>query len=125
MLCTSGVSDTACEWSTHSNDDCNLKKSKNLHTELASQISQLQRSIHLQEQAIQQLLPNFRTLVSAVKADAAVAATNLSSCAQNIPSLSRVRKRSFLTCCKCSNRHTLPFTKFCLNRKYTHSLLQV
>ena len=86
-----------------------------LQAKLVDQISQLQRSIYLQEQVIQQSLPSLRTLISAAKSNAAVTASNLSCCTLATPTLSRVRRRGILKCCKCSCK-VLPFTRFCLER---------
>lgn len=88
-----------------------------LHKKLAEQISELQQSIFLQEQVIQQSLPSVRTFINAVKANPAITAADLSCYEIATPTLSRVRKRGTLKCCKCSSK-ALPFTRFCLEREY-------
>lgn len=116
-LCTANGCNSICDSPTPVLPHNPSEHAHTLQANLVNQISQLERSIYLQEEALQQSLPGLRTLLSAAKANPAVTASDLSCCTLATPTLSRVRRRGSLKCCKCSCK-ALPFTRFCLQREY-------
>ncbi len=98
-------------------DNTLYKRTEKLKAILKEQISELSQSIQLQENVIEESLPNIRTLIRVSKIEPSLTAVTLDYCNLAMPSLSRVRRCGAVKCCRCSQT-ALPFTRFCAKRKH-------
>lgn len=113
-----------------SNSDCSENsvltswslKLETLKSELTNQITELQRSLYLQECHLEQATPGVRSLVSAVRESPGQAADVLSAHMGGMLSVQCYCQRGVVRCGgeggRCEGK-ALPFSRFCLKRKFT------
>lgn len=113
---------TSCNTSTSSFASHALlpERINELREELTNQIAALQRSIHLQEERLNNTVPAMQSLISVSRESASVAAFVLGDCMHTTPTVVGVRRHGQLTCAgakgTCTER-SLPFSRFCLKRE--------
>lgn len=105
-----------------SRDSSLCTRTERLKKALSEQISELDQSIRIQEEMMQQSLPYIKTLIHVSKLESSLTAVTLNCCSLATPTLSRVRQCGIVKCCKCSQR-ALPYTRFCTDRKQPFQLL--
>ena len=107
----------------HASHETWSQRSSALLSTLTSQISALQRSIHLKERHLEEVLPLVQTLAAAARESPAHTAHALASRGLHAPHLRSHTQRPVLACAgagadgRACRRRVLPFSRYCLKRE--------